>query len=203
MDKPNERLRERLLEMEKMDAGSVRKQIQAVVEKRLLVWQRVGFGLLAGIGALFVFAYLDQRSYVWGPESPVARSVSGPFWLLGFVPALAWTGLTLYLAVRGRFRAWVSPFLVAGAGAAMMFVYVVLRTFLGEMALEIQFNMDDWRIRLSEQLALAAFFLLVLVGLYLILRVAYRMESRTREKLLEIEYRLADLAEKLGDGQSH
>ena len=137
------------------------------------------------------------------PASPVARSVSGTFWLLGFVPALVWTGLTLYLAVRGRFHAWVSPFLVAGAGAATMFVYVVLRTFREEMILEMPVNVDDWRIRLSEQLALAAFFVLILVGLYLILRVAYRMEFRTQEKLLEIEYRLAELAEKVkGDSKS-
>jgi len=70
------------------------------------------------------------------------------------------------------------------------------------MILEMPVNVDDWRIRLSEQLALAAFFVLILVGLYLILRVVYRMEFRTQEKLLGIEYRLAELAEKVkGDSK--
>jgi hypothetical protein len=46
---------------------------------------------------------------------------------------------------------------------------------------------------------LTLFFLLVFGGLYMILRVVYRMERKTQEKLLEMEYRLADLAERLGD----
>jgi hypothetical protein len=60
----------------------------------------------------------------------------------------------------------------------------------------IRANPQDWRIKLDEQLAIVVFFLLVFISLYLILRTLYRLEFRTREKLLEIEYRLADLAEK-------
>jgi len=171
-----------------------------MVEKRLSVWQRVGFGLLAGIGALFVSSYLELGSHILGPRSPADLSVLGTFWLLGFAPALAWTALTVYLAIRGKLGVHVSSFWVAGAGAAMIFVYIVLRTFLGEMSLEMQFNMDDWRIRLSEQLAVATFFVLVLIGLYLILRGVHRMEFQMREKLLEIEYRLAEQIK--GDAKS-
>jgi RNA polymerase sigma-70 factor (ECF subfamily) len=55
------------------------------------------------------------------------------------------------------------------------------------------------RLSLMHREILTLFFLLVFGGLYMILRVVYRMERKTQEKLLEMEYRLADLAERLGD----
>jgi hypothetical protein len=39
------------------------------------------------------------------------------------------------------------------------------------------------------------------VGLRAILGVLYRRQFQSQEKLLEIEYRLADLGEKLGDAK--
>jgi len=90
---------------------------------------------------------------------------------------------------------------VAGTGGLMMFCYVVVRTLLLEYEL-IRWVPNDWRAKLYEQLALAIFFMLVLMGLYLILRVVCRMEFRTQEKLLGIEYRLAELAEKVKGADS-
>ena|GEM_PF-6614222 len=50
---------------------------------------------------------------------------------------------------------------------------------------------------LGAQIALMGFFLLVTVGLCTILSVLYRTQFDNQEKIVEIEYRLADLAEKL------
>jgi len=197
MDKPNEGLRERLLEMEKMDTASIQEQIQAVLEKRLSVWQRVGVGLLAGIGVLVTLRFVDMLG--WSFAS--VRLVAYPFAWLGLISGVAWVGLTGYLAVRGRLGRRIRPWAVAGTGGLMMFCYVVVRTLLLEYEL-IRWVPNDWRAKLYEQLALAIFFMLVLMGLYLILRVVCRMELRTQEKLLGIEYRLAELAEKVKGADS-
>ncbi len=78
----------------------------------------------------------------------------------------------------------------------MSFLLVVAYTFFMQITL-LQINPQDWRIKLQEQLGAAAFFMFVFAGFYLIIRVLYRLESKTHEKLLEIEYLLVDLSEKI------
>jgi hypothetical protein len=116
--------------------------------------------------------------------------------------ALVWAGLTGYLAARGRFGSVVKPALVVGVGVAMAFFFVVTHTFFNNVCMMAVKPTDwavDWRVRFNEWLAIAAFFMVTLIGICLILRVVYRMEYKTQKKLLEMEYRLADLAERLGD----
>jgi len=195
-------LRERLLDMETPNATqkeSLEKQVRAILEGRLSVATRLGLGLLAGIGILFVLDFVHVRG--WLPSSQdMSRNVTGSFWLLGFISALAWTALTAYSAIRGRLGSRVRASLIAGLGAAMIFVYLIIRTFGIQFAL-LRADPERYRVNWDEQFTIAVFFLLVFAGLYLILRVVYRMESKTQEKLLEIEYRLADLAEKIEGGR--
>jgi hypothetical protein len=47
------------------------------------------------------------------------------------------------------------------------------------------------------------FFVLNTIGLCVILAVLYRGQFKSREKLLEIGYRLADLAETIEDTRKH
>lgn len=206
MNRADRTLRERLLAMETVVSQDEarRKRIQVVLQGRLSVPVRVALALLAGIGILFVIDFVHLRSWALPPDEDMSRKVSGSVWLTGFIGALAWTALSAYLAVRGKLGARIKPSLIGAAGAAMVFVYMVIRTFAIEYAnLRMQARMELEPPRLvvnfEEQLTIAVFFLLVFGGLYMILRVVYRMERKTQEKLLEMEYRLADLAERLGD----
>jgi hypothetical protein len=61
---------------------------------------------------------------------------------------------------------------------------------------------EESRAVLGTQLALIGFFLLNAIGLCVILGVLYRGQFKSREKLLEIEYIIADLAERIGK-QAH
>ena len=72
----------------------------------------------------------------------------------------------------------------------LMFVFVV------------PISHEESRAVLGTQLALIGFFLLNTIGLCAILGVLYRGQFKSQEKLLEIEYRLAELMEKIEGGQS-
>lgn len=77
----------------------------------------------------------------------------------------------------------------------MGFFYLVTLVFVFAVPLSHQ----ESRAMLGTQMTLIGFFLLNTIGLCAILGVLYRGQFKSQEKLLEIEYRLADLAEKIGD----
>jgi hypothetical protein len=187
-------LRERLLSMEQ-NAGTLKgrdaPQIRAILERRLSIPVRIGLGLLAGIGVWITLYYVELLQH----------HVAGLLLWPSLVFSLGWTATTAHLAVRGKLGTRISPSHVMGLGAGMVFTLTFVWTFLTEHDL-LQANPLDWRLRLGEQAAAAILFGIVFVGLFLILRIAYRMEFKTQEKFLELELRLADLAEKIDKPQS-
>ncbi len=198
MNKSNKTFRNELLDMEKPNVNykeKYEKEIHKMVEKKLGVFGRVGIGLLAATGVLVILAFVDLLQWAV-PTEGISNTVTYGFILSGLVLAVVFTILTVYLVIFGRFGLRIKPSLIVGVGAAMFFFLIVARTFFTELIL-LQINPQDWRVKLQEQLAVAIFFMLVFVGLYLILRILYRLEFRTREKLLEIEYRLVELTEKI------
>ena len=198
MNKSNKTFRNELLDMEKPNVNykeKYEKEIHKMVEKKLGVFGRVGIGLLAATGVLVILAFVDLLKWAV-PTEGISNTVTYGFILSGLVLAVVFTILTVYLVLFGRFGLRIKPSLIVGVGAAMIFFLIVARTFFTELSL-LQINPQDWRVKLQEQLAAAIFFMLVFVGLYLILRVLYRLEFKTREKLLEIEYRLVELTEKI------
>lgn len=204
MTEPNKTLRERLLDMETPNVNqkeACERQVQALLERRLSVPARVGLGLLAILGALLVRDFLYLWRWALPPDGEMSRSVTGTVWFVGVAFGVVYTALSGYAAVRGRLGSRIRPSLMAGTGAAMAFVYMVVRVFGMEYPL-LRYDPHDGRILLVGQLGAAVFFLLVFGGLYLILRVVYRMEYKTQEKLLELEYRLVDLAERFDKQQS-
>ena len=70
----------------------------------------------------------------------------------------------------------------------LMFMYIIPIT---------RENPLDLRSVLGTQLIFTLFFFLIILVLCVILKKIYNSEIKTREKLLEIEYRIADIAEKL------
>ena len=82
----------------------------------------------------------------------------------------------------------------------MTFFFIVIHTFFNVFALMTVKPTDwalDWRVRLIEWLAIAVLFFVTLISLVLILRVVYRLEYKTQEKLLEVQYQLTELRETL------
>jgi len=199
MSRSEKTLRERLLDMETPEVNqkeACERQVQALWERRLSVPTRVGLGLLAILGVLLVRDFLWLWRWALPPDGEMSRSVTGTVWFIGFAFAIVFTALSGYAAVWGRLGSRIRPSLIAGTGVAMAFVYMVVRVFGMEYPL-LRYDPHDGRILLVGQLGAAVFFLLVFAGLHLILRVVYRMEFKTQEKLLRLEYRLADLAEKI------
>lgn len=109
-----------------------------------------------------------------------------------------WVG---YLAISDKYGLRINLSHITGIGLAISFILTIVFTLVQEYAL-VRANPQDWRVKLDEQFAVTIFFMLIFVGLFLILRVLYRLEFKTREKLLEIEYRILELAEKMENQQS-
>jgi hypothetical protein len=194
MNERDKALRERLLNMEQnadTQQGRSDTPVRAILDRRLSLAARMGLGLLAGIGVWIALYYLEL----------LQRHVPGLLLWPGLVFSVGWTATTAYLGVRGRLGSRISPSHIMGLGAGMVFTLIFVWTFLTEHNL-LQANPQDWRLREMEQAAAAVLFGVVFVGLFLILRVVYRIEFKTQEKLLELELRLADLAEKIDKRKS-
>jgi|GEM_PF-705577 len=197
MNEPNRTFRERLLDMETLNSAQGRmpqEQMRAMLDTRLSLVQRIGFGVLAlaGLGTAVGFGSPAFR----GHGNWEAVIVYRFFMVLGFLVAVAWTMSTGWTAVSGVLRRTLRPW-VAATTLAMGFFYLAMLMFV----FVIPISHEESRSEFGTQLALLWFFLLNTIGLCTILGVLCRGQFKSREKLLEIEYRLADLMEKLGDAK--
>jgi hypothetical protein len=196
MNEPNNTLRERLLDMETLNSsqgGMPREQMRALLDTRLDVVKRIGFVLLAlvGLGTTITFGPLAFRGDANDWED---MAIYRLFMMFAFLVSAAWTVLTGWAAISGTIRRTHRPWIVA-TSLTMGFCYLVTMMFV----FVVPISHEESRAELGTQLGLIWFFLLNTIGLCAILGVLYRGQFKSQEKLLEIEYRLADLAEKLGD----
>lgn len=195
MNELNKTLRERLLDMDtpnSVQGGMPREQMRAMLDARLGIVRRIGFGLLAFIGLWTAFGFGEP---VFSPHSNWEEVfIYQLFMVVAFLVCVAWTALTGWAAIWGVVRRSHRPWIVATT-LGMGFFYMVLLMFV----FVVPISHEESRVMLGTQLGLMGFFLLNTIGLCTILGVLYRGQFRSQEKLLEIEYRLADLAEKLGD----
>lgn len=191
--------------MEKSDAAQRKKyekEVEAMIEKNLSVFGRVCCGLLLPIDILFIVYFMSMFLSVLpgiGPNNFIR--ITYPFVILGFFLSVAWVVLLGYLVISGKYGLRINLSLITGIGLAISFLLTIVFTFVQEYDL-VRANPQDWRVKLNEQFAVVIFFMLVFIGLYLIIRVLYRLEFKTREKLLEIELRLIELHEKIENRRS-
>ncbi len=184
MNKPDKTFCDKLLDMEKPNVIYKRKfekEIQAMVEKKLGVFNRVCFGLLLPIGVLFVMFFMNKLLSVlpkFDPNNSIRIMYS--FVILGLILSVAWVILLGYLVISGKYGLRINLSLITGIGLAISFILTIVFTFFQEYAL-VPANPQDWRVKVYEQVAVVILFMLVFIGLYLIIRVLYRLVFKTHE----------------------
>ena len=196
MSELDKSMSEKLLNMEKPNTAKLaeyQRQMQTILSKKLSLFGRVGFAALAIFGLVAALPFAELSFSNVGPGMKcVVRIVTIP----GLVIALAWALLTGWIAASGRFNLRTLPPRIAGLGIALGFFGVVLYLFVFIVPITMH-DPTDARSIFGIQISLIAFFFLVIVGLCIVLRLLYRIQFQIREKLLEIEYRIAELAEKV------
>ncbi|HNY80509.1 MAG: hypothetical protein RBS72_11790 [Sedimentisphaerales bacterium] len=194
MNRSDKTLRERLLNMETLSStpGELpREQVRRMLDARLTVAKRIGFGFLAFVGACTAIAFAGPAGRDGGSnweQTFIYRMVM----IFAFLVCVAWTLLTGWVAASGVVRRAQRPW-IAVTSLAMGFFYLITLVFV------VPISRLESRAMLATQMALIGFFLFNTIGLCAILGVLYRGQFKSQEKLLEIEYRIADLAEKIGD----
>ena len=198
MNESNKIFRDKLLDLEKPSAKhkeKYEKEILAMVEKKLSVYMRIGFAVLGLIGLLVTIGFGSVAfKHASGIGGFLIRVATVP----GTILAFAGTVLAVWVAIKGTLNLGTQAPTLAGICLALGFFIITtwMFQFVTPITLEVPV---DWRSVFGTQLALIGFFFLITIGLIVILRIIYRVEFKTNEKLLEIEYRLAELAEKLED----
>jgi hypothetical protein len=184
--------RERLLEIEKLNPAyrqEYERQVKAMVEKKLTGWAKLSHivGLIMGLGFAGLFGTL---AVIVPTEFPLwGRAM----WALGAVFGLVIAFMSAWTLKKGTIN--LKDDEMASAGLGWAFIVIV-----GTIALVFSGTLPD-PIKGVHMLVYLLFFL-VMAAVGLIKAFIKRSELNTREKLLEIEYRLAELAEQVKSKQS-
>lgn len=168
-----------------------------MLDKKLNWLTRTGFALLALVGLLFSNLFGEYVFKTYG--SSEIRSFVYLIAFPGLFVSLALTALMIWVAISGKFNVGIRsniPYLstVLGIFLGFFIITMCLFTYIAPLTRE---NPADWRSIFGTQLIFILFFFLIIAALCVVLKKVYSFELKTREKLLEIEYRIADIAEKL------
>lgn len=187
MDKPKKDFRDQLLGMEPTNPGlkeKYEKEKQAMLEKKVTGWTK--FGCIAGlIMGLFFFVFGAAAAIKASPEFPLwARSI----FVLGSLFGLLFVVFNGWQLKRGTIDLKNDE--VGGAWLGWAFVVII-----GSITLAFSHRLDDPII--AVKMLVSLLFYLVAGGVMLSKAFIQRSELNTREKLLEIEHQLAELAERM------
>lgn len=159
-------------------------EMQAMFEKRLSRAGRVmwGFWTVFGLAQAIFFAVVAVTTYgqlpLWGTAVFIGGAVFG----------LTFGGLCAWITATGRIQLKSQP--PAMAGLAWCFV-VLMMTLVLVMAPATT---------VGVKMIVSTLAFLILGAVFLLASRAEQAELRTKERLLVIEYRLAELAERLPPG---
>jgi len=186
MNEPQKTFSDKLLEIEKTNDSykeKYDKEIKEMFEKKLTGLQKWGqvLGLAMGLGFFFLFGTLaiivPKEFPLWG------RAI----WILGAVFGLLSAVLSVCVLKKGTINLKTDDMAAAGLGwAFIVIVATLVLVFSGKLPEPITGVRMLVSILIFEVMAAAG----------LLKAIIQRSEVNTREKLLEIEYRLAELAEK-------
>jgi hypothetical protein len=189
MIKTDKTFRDRLLAMEKPAASykdRYQKEVQAMLEQKLTgvkKWQMIAFlAMSLGLGILFgTLAVIVPKGFpLWGRLA----------WAIGAVFCLAFVVMYARIIKKGAINLKKDNLDLAWTGWGLIIV-------MGTIILVVSGQLPD---PVMGILMLAWVLVFEVAAAVMLLRaIIDRSELNTREKLLEVEYRLAELAEKIED----
>jgi hypothetical protein len=178
------RLRDRLCELETYDPllrERYTQEVQAMLEQKLtLPWK--GFLAAVAVASLVIAAYLGGSALVHGELPPLARAgLAG-----GAVFGAAWAFLCGRALRRGTWELRTQPAVMAGLAWGLA---VLLETCFLVLA---PLFPDHF---LATVALFSGLVILVGAGVMLVTVCIQQSELRTREALLRLEYRIAEMSE--------
>jgi MFS family permease len=188
MDESKKLFRERLLAAETMDPARrerYEKELRMIFEQRLVgrwKWGMIG-SLVLGVsfaiifGAVFVLASQEELPFL-------ARLAFG----LGALWGLAWAALSAWIIKRGSYNRKTHSSAMAGMAWCIVIVYLVLFMILAH-------RLDD-PIK-GVLMVTNGLVFLIMAAVFMIKNWIEQTELKMREKLLELEYRLAEIGEEM------
>lgn len=178
------------------------REVKIMLEEKLNLLTRIVFGLLALFGLFITINYLVYlfKHYGFNDEIRFFYTLSVlPAVLLFFILSI----MSGFLAARGRTNMTLKSkghYFATAFGIFLGFAVIIELIYMFIIP-KVRENPLDVRPILGTQFFLILFFLLVISVLCVILKKIYTSELKTREKLLEIEYRIAEIAEKLEENK--
>jgi len=185
MNESEKDFRERLLEREQFSPTlkeKYEKEVCAMLEKKLTGigrWVYIGSSVL-GMGIAIFFGTLAA---VPPREIPILGRI---LFVLGAIFGLAFGGFSGWIAKRGRVNLKIHPMVLVGMSWGFICIWAALLYFIAS-------GLPDRVKGIQIIVGFITFMIMVAVGL--IAGGMGHMQLRTEEKLLEIEYRLAQIAE--------
>jgi len=193
MNESQKTFRDKLLDMEKANTPykeKYDKEIMEMFDKKLTGLQKWGqvLGLAMGLGFFFLFGTLaiivPKEFPLWG------RAI----WIIGSVFGLVFAALSVWILKKGAVNLKTDDMAAAGLGwAFIVIVATLVLVFSGKSPEPITGVRMLVSILIFEVMAAAG----------LLKAIIQRSEVNTREKLLEIEYRLAELADKVETAETN
>jgi hypothetical protein len=201
MNKSEKTFGEKLIEMEKPNPTckeKYEKEVQTMLEKKLNHFWRAGFAVLSMLGLLAAIPFFNLASSRMGQNDLglFVRIVT----ISGTIFSLAWMILMGWIAATGKLNLRNQLAHMAAIGIAIGFFFMAYFVFIFVLPVAM-IEPTDYRSICGIQLALIGFFFVTTIALCLIIHALYHVGFRTHEKLLEIEYRILDLAEKMENQQ--
>lgn len=191
MNKSNKTFRDKLLDIEKPNPtlkDKYEKEVQAMVEKKLTGLRKLGtvVSLVMGLGFFILFGTLavivPKEFPMWG------RAI----WAIGSVFGLTFAGLAVLVLKKGTVNLKTDDMAMAGLGWGFIVIMATITlVFSGQL--------PDRTIAIKMLVSLLIFEVAAAVGL--LKAIIERSEVKTREKLLNIEYHLAEISEKMEKNQ--
>jgi len=178
-------LRKRLIEIEPLSVErnqKLQKEIQAMFEQKMSRWEMVYYGASVAGSLVFVVAAVPLVLFV--PMAPTVRAIWAFF---GVVNALVAAFILLGMRKGSMNLKHQFALGMAAVGVTLLITILILMNAIGRPSLE---NLA-W--------GLVGVTWLVLAAAIAILNRVMAAELNSREHSLKLEYRLAELMEKLGE----
>ena len=187
MNKSEKTFRDKLLDIEKTNTTykqNYERQVREMTEKKLTGLRKFGtiVSLCMGLGFFVLFGTL---AVTVPKEFPLwCRAI----WAIGSLFGLAFAGLSAWILKKGTLNLKTDD--MAMAGLAWGFIVIMATITLVNAG-----KLPDPTIAIKMLVSVLIFEVMAAAGL--LKAIIERSEVKTREKLLEIEYKLADIAEKM------